>query len=95
MITAIALVQAVADQSTELGQALADVQGVSEVYSFTGKDVDFIVIVRVIEPEQLVVIADQLSRSDGVLNINTHIAFQHYSNMDIQAGFSPGFNHLT
>jgi len=96
MITAIVLVQAVADWITELGQALADIQGVAEVYSFTGEDVDLVAIVRVVKPEQLIEITSELSRisnSHGVLDINTHIAVrQYYSNADIQAGFSIGFN---
>lgn len=94
MITAIALVQAVTGQITEIGEALADVQGVTEVYSLSRKDVDLIAIVRVVEPRQLAELTNQLSEIRSVLNIDTHIAFRHYSNRDIQAGFSIGFkNH--
>lgn len=92
MINAVILVQAVTDQIAELGQEIADLPDVTEVYSFAGKDVDLIAIIRVIEHEQLVEISNQLSKSHRVLSAKTHIASRHYSNMDIQAGFSIGFS---
>lgn len=91
MINAIALVQVATDRITQLGQFVADLPGVTEVYSFAGQHADLVAIIRVTEPEQLTDITKQLSNINDVLTTNTHIAFRHYSNADIQAGFSLGF----
>ena len=48
MITAIVLVHTAADRIPETAQAIADLDGVSEVYSCAG-DVDLIAIVKVRE----------------------------------------------
>ena len=90
MITAIVLVHTAADRIPETAQAIADLDGVSEVYSCAG-DVDLIAIVRVAEHEQLAdVIAGRLSKVDGVRRTDTHIAFRSYSRADTEATFSLG-----
>lgn len=95
MIIAIALVQVATDRIPEAAQAIADLPGVTEVYSCTGKDVDLIAIVRVTDSEQLAeVITGRLAKSHGVLNTSTHVALRCYSTMHVQAGFSIGFNNL-
>ena len=51
----------------------------TEVYSVTG-EVDLIAMVRVREHEQLAdVIADRLSKVDGIVRTQTYIAFRAYS----------------
>lgn len=92
MINAITFVQAVTDRITQLGQAVADLPGVAEVYSFTGQRTALVAIIRVTEPVQLTAITNELSKINGVLTTDTHVAFRHYSNSDIQAGFSLGFS---
>ena len=65
MITAIVLVHTAADRIPETAQAIADLDGVAEVYSCAG-DVDLIAMVKVAEHEQLAdVIAGRLSKVDG------------------------------
>ena len=91
MINGIAFVQAVTNRITQLGQAVADLPGVTEVYSFAGQRINLIAIIRVTEPEQLAAITNQLLHINGVLSANINTAFRHYSNADIQAGFSLGF----
>lgn len=91
MITAIVLVQAEVNRVPEVAAAIADLDGVSEVYSVTG-DVDLIVMVRVREHDDLaVVIADRLGKVDGIIGTQTHIAFRAYSRHDLEAAFSLGF----
>ena len=91
MITAIVLVQAEVDRVPEVAAAIADLDGVSEVYSVTG-DVDLIAMVRVREHDDLAeVIADRLGKVDGILATQTHIAFRAYSRHDLEAAFSLGF----
>ena len=90
MITAIVLVQARVDRIPEVAEALAGLDGVSEVYSVTG-DVDLVVIVRVREHAELAgVIADRLNKVDGIESTDTHIAFRAYSRHDLEAAFSLG-----
>lgn len=91
MITAIVLVQTEVDRVPEVAAAIADLDGVSEVYSVTG-DVDLIAMVRVREHDDLAeVIADRLGKVDGILGTQTHIAFRAYSRHDLEAAFSLGF----
>ena len=90
MITAIVQVYTAADRIPETAQAIADLDGVSEVYSCAG-DVDLIAIVKVAEHEQLAdVIAGRLSKVDGVRRTDTHIAFRSWSRADTEATFSLG-----
>ncbi len=90
MITAIVLVNTEVDRIPEVAQAIAEIPGVSEVYSVTG-DADLIAMVRVREHDELaVVIAGTLNKVPGVLATQTHIAFQAYSRHDLEAAFSLG-----
>jgi DNA-binding Lrp family transcriptional regulator len=92
VITAIVMVHAAADRIPETAQAIADLDGVSEVYSCAG-DVDLIAVVKVAEHEQLAdVIAGRLSRVQGVVRTDTHIAFRSYSRADTEATFSVGLD---
>lgn len=93
MITAIVLVHAAADRIPEAAQAIADLKGVAEVYSCAG-DVDLIAIVRVAEHDQLAdLIAGRLSKVEGILRTDTHIAFRSYSRQDTEATFSIGLDN--
>ena len=90
VITAIVLVQTKVDRVPEVAEALAALQGVSEVYSVTG-GVDLIAMVRVREHDELAgVIADRLGKVEGVIGTETHIAFRAYSQHDLEAAFSLG-----
>jgi len=90
VITAIVLVQAEVDRIPEVAAAIADLDGVSEVYSVAG-DVDLIAIVRVREFDAIAdVIAGRLSKVEGVVHTDTHIAFRAYSRHDLESTFSIG-----
>ena len=90
MITAIVMVNAAVDRIPEVAQALADLDGVSEVYSVAG-DVDLVAMVRVRRHEDLHdTIAGRLNKVEGVLTTQTLIAFQAYSRHDLDATFSLG-----
>ena len=92
MITAIVLVKSAVDRIPEVAEAIASLDGVTEVYSVTG-DVDLVAMVRVREHEQLAdVIADRLNKVPGVLSTDTHIAFRTYSQHDLEAAFALGFD---
>jgi DNA-binding Lrp family transcriptional regulator len=90
VITAIVLITADVDRIPEVAQEVAELDGVSEVYSVAG-DADLIAMVRVREHDQLAsVIADRLNKVKGVTGTATHIAFQTYSRHDLEAAFSLG-----
>jgi DNA-binding Lrp family transcriptional regulator len=90
VITAIVMVSAAVDRIPQVAQAIADLEGVSEVYSVAG-DVDLVAMVRVRRHEDLhEAIAGRLNRVEGVLATTTHIAFRSYSRHDLEATFSLG-----
>lgn len=90
MINAIVMIDAEASAIPETAQAVADVEGVTEVYSCAG-DVDLIAIVKVRDHQRVAeVVTQRINKVPGVLNTATHIAFQSYSSADIDAGFSIG-----
>ena len=92
MITAIVMIDAATDSIGEVATAVADLEGVSEVYSVAG-DVDLIAVVRVREFDQIAeVIAGRINKVPGVLETDTHIAFRAYSRHDLDAAFSIGFD---
>lgn len=92
MISAIVLINAEVDRIPEVAAAIAEIDGVTEVYSVTG-DVDLIAMVRVHQHEEFAdVIADQLNKVSGVLLTQTHIAFRTYSKHDLEAAFSLGLD---
>ena len=92
MLTAIVLLDVDAARIPEVAAAIAEVPGVSEVYSVTG-DVDLIAMVRVHQHEEFAdVIADKLNKVSGVLLTQTHIAFRTYSKHDLEAAFSLGLD---
>ncbi|WP_106849414.1 Lrp/AsnC family transcriptional regulator [Blastococcus sp. Marseille-P5729] len=90
MITAIVMITAATDQIPETAARLADIDGVSEVYSVAGS-VDLIAIVRVREFDDIArVISGRINKADGVIETDTHIAFQAFSQHDLESTFSLG-----
>ena len=90
MITAIVFVQAEFARIPQVATALADLDGVSEVYSVTG-EIDLIALIRVRSIDRVAeVVAERLNRVPGVLGTETHIAFRAYSSHDLEAAFSLG-----
>ena len=90
MITAIVNINCAVDRIPEVAQAVADLPGVSEVYSVAG-DVDLVAMVRVRRHEELAeAIAGRINKVDGILSTQTLIAFQSYSRHDLEATFSLG-----
>lgn len=91
MITAIVLIDCATDAIPEVAQTIADLPGVSEVYSVAGH-LDLIALVRVREFEDIAgVIAGGISKVPGVVATDTHVAFRAYSRHDLEQAFSIGF----
>jgi len=90
VITSIVMISCETDSIPEVAQALADLPGVSEVYSTAG-NVDLIAIVRVHEFDDIAeVIAGRISKVPGIVDTETHIAFRAYSRHDLDAAFAIG-----
>jgi len=90
VITAIVFVHADVARIPEVAEAIAALDGVSEVYSVTG-EIDLVALVRVRDHDEVAdVVADRLNKTPGVLRTETHIAFRTYSRHDLEAAFSIG-----
>ena len=89
MITAVVLITADRGAIPKLGEALAAVEGVSEVYSVTG-DFDLIAMVRAREHEELAdIVTRRIAQVPGVARTQTHVAFRAYSKHDLESLFAP------
>ena len=92
VITAIVFVQADVSRIPEVATAIADIDGVSEVYSVTGQ-IDLIAMIRVKNHDDIAtVVADRLNKVEGVVDTETHIAYRAYSRHDLEATFSLGLD---
>ncbi|MDO5494377.1 MAG: Lrp/AsnC ligand binding domain-containing protein [bacterium] len=92
MITAVVMIQAEPSRIPEVAAEVAELRRVREVYSVTG-DVDLIAMVGVKNHEELAdVIADQISKVEGVLETRTYIAFRSYSRHDLEQAFDLGLD---
>jgi len=91
VITAIVMISASTDSIGEVAEQIADLEGVSEVYSVAGH-VDLIAVVRVRQFDDIAsVIAGRINKVPGVIDTETHIAFRAYSRHDLDAAFAIGF----
>jgi DNA-binding Lrp family transcriptional regulator len=92
VINTIVLIDCATDSIPEVAQALADLPGVSEVYSVAGH-IDLIAIVRVREFDEVAaVVAGSISKVPGVINTESHIAFRAYSRHDLEEAFAIGLS---
>ena len=87
MITAVVLISAERGALPRLGQDLAAIPGVSEVYSVTG-EFDFIAMVRAKEHDDLAeIVTSRIAQTKGVARTHTHVAFRAYSKHDLETVF--------
>ena len=91
MVHAFVLIEAELAQVADLAEALADVEGVAEVYSVAGEDADLVAIVRVRRHEDLAeVVTRRIAALRGILGTSTMIAFKSYSRHDLEAMWDLG-----
>jgi DNA-binding Lrp family transcriptional regulator len=92
MITAIVFVKADVARIPQVAEAIAAIDGISEVYSVTGQ-IDLIAMVRVRDHDDVAqVVADSVNKVPGVMETETHIAFRTYSRHDLESAFSLGLD---
>ena len=90
MIHAFVLIKAERGAMHMLGGKLADVEGVTEAYSITG-EWDFVAIIRLRQAEELAeLVTGRLSRIRGIRETHTMVAFEVFSEHDLEAMFSIG-----
>ncbi|WP_372718239.1 Lrp/AsnC family transcriptional regulator [Immundisolibacter sp.] len=90
MITAFIFVEAERGQVTGLAQALADLPGISEVYSVSGR-LDLVAIARVVEADDLAhLVTEKLAVLPGIVRTETLLAFRAYSRHDLDSLFEVG-----
>lgn len=90
MVTAIILMHIQRAKINEVAEQLADMEGISEVYSVSGK-YDLVAIVRVQKNDDLAdLVTNKLHRNDAILKSETMLAFKAYSRHDLEAMFTLG-----
>jgi len=90
-VHAVVLIGCEIDAIPEAAQAIAELDGVSEVYSVAG-EFDLVAVVRVAAHDDLAtVIPGGIAKVPGVDMTETLIAFQVYSKHDLERLFSIGF----
>ena len=90
MITTIVLVRAEPALIPQVAQRLAEVDGVTEVYSVSG-EWDLVVIVRVPEYEMIAsVVTETFPTVQGIQRTMTLTAFRAYSRRDLQQAWDIG-----
>lgn len=91
MVTTVVLAVCDVHRIPETAQAVADIDGVSEVYSVAG-DYDLVIMVRVHDHDALAeVVSERIAKVDGIERTRTLVAFKVYSRHDVEAMFSVGF----
>lgn len=90
MVTSIILINTVRTKINEVAEQLAEMEGISEVYSVSG-NYDLIVIVRVKSNDDLAnLVTKKLLSIDSILKSETMLAFKAFSRHDLEAMFTVG-----
>lgn len=90
MVTAIVLLTVERNRINEVANRLADMEGITEVYSVAG-EYDLAAIIRVKENEQLAdLVTNRMLKVEGIIKSETLIAFRVYSRHDLESMFSIG-----
>jgi len=92
MVSAIVLVKTDKDKTPEMARKIADMEGVSEVFSVTGR-YDLVVIVKVKMLDAVAEVVSEFMRSlDGIRETETLIAFRAFSTLEQNVGFDLGLD---
>ncbi|HEX4541300.1 MAG TPA: Lrp/AsnC ligand binding domain-containing protein [Acidimicrobiales bacterium] len=91
VVHAFVLIEAELAQVADLAEALADVDGVAEVYSVASDDADLVAIIRVRRHEDLAeVVTRRIAALGGIRSTSTMVAFKSYSRHDLEAMWDLG-----
>jgi len=88
MVTSIILLKVKRKKVNEVAEQLAGMEGVSEVYSVTGK-YDLVVMIRVKTNDDLAeLVTNHLVNVKGVKQTDTMLSFKAFSKHDLESMFS-------
>lgn len=91
-VVAIVLIEALPARIADLATELVALEGVDEVHSVAGGDVDLVAIIRVADHEGIAgVVTESVAKLDGIIKTKTLIAFRSYSETDLDAAYD-GFD---
>jgi DNA-binding Lrp family transcriptional regulator len=90
MVTALVLLKVARDKVNGVAETLADMEGITEVYSVAGR-YDLTVIIRVKDNDQLAeLVTNHMLKVEGILKSETLVAFRVHSRHDLESMFSIG-----
>ncbi len=90
MVTSIILINAERSKINALAEQLADVEGISEVYSVSGS-YDLIAIARIATNDDLAeLVTNKMYELEGIEKTETMLAFKAFSRHDLERMFSLG-----
>jgi DNA-binding Lrp family transcriptional regulator len=90
MVSAVVLLNAERGRINEVAETLAEMAGVSEVYSVGGR-YDLVAIIRVKENDDLAeLVTNHMLKAEGIADSETLIAFRVFSRHDLESMFSVG-----
>jgi len=90
MVTALVLLEVSRGKVNDIAASLADMEGISEVYSVAGR-YDLAVVIRARDNDQLAeLVTSHMLKVDGILKSETLIAFRVHSRHDLESMFSIG-----
>ena len=94
MVTSIILMKVERLKINEVAEALAEMSGVSEVYSVSGK-YDLVAIARVATNDELSeLVTRRMLKVAGIRGTETMLAFQTFSRHDLDAMFTIGLDGI-
>ena len=92
MVSAIVLLKIKRAKINEVAQNLADIEGISEVFSVGGR-YDLVAILRVPDNDRLAeLVTERMHQVQGISDTETLIAFRAYSQHDLADMFSIGLD---
>jgi DNA-binding Lrp family transcriptional regulator len=87
MVAGVVLIRAQRDLIPAAARAVADIEGVAEVYSVSG-EWDLVAIIRVAEWEKIAdVVTEGLAKIEGLERTTTLVAFRVFSKKDLAGAF--------
>lgn len=90
MVNAIVLLRTARGLINEVGAQLAELDGISEVYSVGGR-YDLVAILRVRDNEAMAaLVTEHMLKVEGIVESETLIAFRAFSRHDLESMFSLG-----